>query len=198
MKLNLKYINIILLIIIILLVVCMMIKKEHYKSNCNKNNRPSHNLSKNNNNHNNNGLFAYTNNHGRNVYTNPSIERFSYNYKLLSSLCGTTHSIDCGSPDNTKSDDYYNNKFTEIMSANREEIEKHMLNIANNATEADKTIEEYETTAEGETDILKLLCFLAGKSDCCKDKTDTYNKCVSMVENNYNNYRTIIEQLSII
>lgn len=159
----------------------MMIKKEHYNSNCNNNNnRPSHNLSKNNNhNNNNNRLFAYTNNHGRNVYTNPSIERFSYNYfKLLSSLCGTIHSIDCESPDNNKSDDYYNNKFIEIMIENSAEIEKHMSNIADNAKKADKTIEEYETTPEGEKDILNLGCFIVGKSDCCKDKTDTYDKCV--------------------
>jgi len=182
MKLNLKYINIILLVIIIILVVCMMIKKEHYKSNCNKkNNRPSHNLSKNNHNDNNNRLFAYTNNKGRNVYTN---ERSRYNYfKTMSSLCGTTHSINCEAPDNNKSDDYYNKKFIEIMSANSVEIENHMLNIKNNATKADKTIEEYETTPEGEKDILKLLCFLAGKSDCCKDKTDTYDKCVLKAEN---------------
>ena len=185
MKLNLKYINIILLIIIILLVVCMMIKKEHYKSNCNKNNRPSHNLSKNNNhNNNNNRLFAYTNNHGRNVYTNTSIERFSYNYfKQLSSLCGTIHSIDCESPDINKSDDYYNKKFIDIMSANSVEIKKHMSNIKNNATKADKTIEEYETTPEGEKDFLNLGCFLASKSECCKDKTNTYDECVSKAEN---------------
>ena len=182
MKLNLKYINIILLIIIIILVVCMMIKKEHYKSNCNKNNnRPSHNLCKNNNNHNNNGLFAYTNNHGRNVYAN---ERFSYNYfKELSSLCGTIHSIDCESPDNNKSDDYYNKKFIEIMFANKIELKERVLKIENNAKKADKTIEEYETTPDGIKDFTELGCFIVGKSECCKDKTNTYDECVSKTEN---------------